>query len=351
MASHIFSGYQQNCGFHYLHAMRCGSVVILLIGCLWGCRQDFDITAPYRELPVVYGLIDIQDSIHYLRIQRAFVDSSLSALTIATRPDSLYYPDILDVTVANDCTGQSWLLERISGDQIGLPKEEGLFASGTHVLYRFAAQLEPGHHLRLHLLNRQTGHEATSSTGLVGPFNTIVPAPGYVVSWGGGQDEFVNLAWKPAAHALVYEMVFSFHWYDVPNSGTDTVPQVLSFTIFGNMVTAPPASELNLTQPYPTMALYQQIGSMIHEDSTLHRIPRFVRWRITAGGTALGLLVGNQQVQQGITAGQNLTVYTNIDNGLGIFSSRYTMEFDNALGSNAMDSLRHGRFTRHLRFR
>lgn len=331
-----------------MHRIR---ALFFLLLPLLACRQDFDLTAPYREIPVVYGLLDIQDSVHYLRIQRAFVDSSLSALTIATRPDSLYYPDILDVTVTNDCTGQTWLLERIAGASAGLPKEEGLFASGTHILYRFATHLEAGHRLRLHVLNRHTGLEATSSTGMVGPFSTIVPAPGYVVSWGGGQDEFVNLAWKPAAHALVYEMVLTFHWYDVPRQGGDSIPMQASLTVVGNLVTGPPAPEINLTYPYPTMALYQQIGALLPEDTTLYRVARFVRWQITAGGSALGMLIGNQQVQQGITAGQSLTVYTNIENGLGIFSGRYTMEFDNALGSNALDSLRDGRFTRHLGFR
>ena len=309
------------------------------------------MTAPYKEIPVVYGLLDIQDSVHYLRIQRAFVDSSLSAHTIATRFDSLYYPDVLDVTISNDCTGQTWLMERIVGDTVGLPKEMGLFTSGTNVLYRFSARLELKHHYSLLLVNRESGLEARSATGLVGPFATIVPAPGYVVSWGGGQDELINFSWKPAAHALVYEMTLSIHWYDVPNSGGDSIPMQASITVMGNMVKGPPAPEINLTYPYPTMALYQQIGSLLPEDTTIHRIPRFVRWQITAGGTALGMLIGNQQVQQGITAGQSLTVYTNIENGLGIFSSRYSMQFDNALGSNALDSLRNGRFTHHLGFR
>lgn len=50
---------------------------------LSACANDFDVTAPWKEIPVVYGILSPQDSAHYIRVEKAFVDPEKSALEIA----------------------------------------------------------------------------------------------------------------------------------------------------------------------------------------------------------------------------------------------------------------------------
>ena len=45
-------------------------IAVLLITLFTGCKQDFDITADYIEVPVVYGLLNQQDDTSYIRIQK-----------------------------------------------------------------------------------------------------------------------------------------------------------------------------------------------------------------------------------------------------------------------------------------
>ncbi|MBK8876748.1 MAG: hypothetical protein IPN13_23830 [Bacteroidetes bacterium] len=37
------------------------------------CDNDIDLLAPYKEIGVVYGLINPKDTVQYVRIQRAFL--------------------------------------------------------------------------------------------------------------------------------------------------------------------------------------------------------------------------------------------------------------------------------------
>ena len=323
--------------------------MMLLIGNT-GCRQDFRITAAYREIPVVYGLIDIQDTVHYLRIQRAFIDSATSALVQAALPDSLYYPDILDATVTNDCTGQVYLLERVAGDTIGLPKEAGLFARQPNILYRFQAPLTAGTPLRLRMLNRATGLETTAEAVTIDAFTSLFPAQNGTINWLGESNEVVTFSWRQSAMAMVYDMQLEFQYYDIPRGTQDSIPRSISFSILAASVTNIGAS-LNVVTPFAPVIFYQFCGSRIPEDTTVMREPASIVFRITAGGEALGMLIANQQVQQGITAGNALTGYTNITEGHGIFSSRYTLELHNRVGDITREMLTLHPATRHLGFR
>ena len=63
------------------------------------CSEDFDIAAPYKDITVVYGLMNIGEPVQYIRIQKAFLDPNKSALEVAKIPDSNYYRNI---TVPNE---------------------------------------------------------------------------------------------------------------------------------------------------------------------------------------------------------------------------------------------------------
>ena len=73
-------------------------LIAFLIGGLFtfsACDNEIDLVAEWKSIPVVYGLINVQDTAHYLRIEKAFLDPSVGAPTLAQIPDSLYYDNIL----------------------------------------------------------------------------------------------------------------------------------------------------------------------------------------------------------------------------------------------------------------
>ena len=75
--------------------------LILITGFVFlsSCSNEIDINADFREIPIVHGLLNVEDSVHYLRIQRAFIDENTSALTLAQDANQIYYGDQLEVYV------------------------------------------------------------------------------------------------------------------------------------------------------------------------------------------------------------------------------------------------------------
>ena len=61
--------------------------------CLQNCSTDFDINGEYRETSAIYALLDASESVHYIRIDRAFLNGTESALTLAVDPSQIYYGD------------------------------------------------------------------------------------------------------------------------------------------------------------------------------------------------------------------------------------------------------------------
>ena len=61
---------------------------------LTGCEEDFDVAAPYKDITVVYGIMDKLDTVHYIRVQKAFLDERKSAIDMAKEADSSFYKDI-----------------------------------------------------------------------------------------------------------------------------------------------------------------------------------------------------------------------------------------------------------------
>src|SRR5688572_25735004 len=98
------------------------------------CDNELIVTDEWKDIPVVWGLLNESDTAHYIRVEKAFLDPTTSALDIARIPDSLYYDNAL-VSLRRISTGQIFPLERVNGDLEGYPREGGVFAETPNYLY------------------------------------------------------------------------------------------------------------------------------------------------------------------------------------------------------------------------
>jgi hypothetical protein len=64
-------------------------IIILLL--FTTCNDDFDVNADWKDITIVYGLLSVNeaDSIHYIRINRAFLNEKTSAIAVAKESDSI----------------------------------------------------------------------------------------------------------------------------------------------------------------------------------------------------------------------------------------------------------------------
>lgn len=98
------------------------------------CKEDIDLTGDAQETAVVYGLLNQADSVHFVKINRAFISNDNSLIT-AQIPDSNYFKNI-DATIKEIVNGnvvRTWTLK----DTIIDNKEPGVFYAPEQKLYYF----------------------------------------------------------------------------------------------------------------------------------------------------------------------------------------------------------------------
>lgn len=138
------------------------------------CENDIDINAPWQETPVVYGFIDPNQATQYLRIQKTYQNSTdLTTAEGAQISDSLYFKD-LHVTVITPSGPITFLPDT----SYSIPKDPGFFANTKHLLYKAtfpqAANnlfAEPGKSYRLQIFSPLTNKTYTSNTICLGASN------------------------------------------------------------------------------------------------------------------------------------------------------------------------------------
>lgn len=324
-----------------------------------GCSTDFDVTADYEEVTVVYGLLDPTQPIQYIRIQKGYLDKERSALDLALNSDSIYYdPEQLKVELEIVSSGQRFTLQ----DTL-LPKEDGIFASTNNRLYYFNQPLQTNQTYRLHVENLQTGKIVTAESPVVTDFTTIFPPNdvnsdyeiNLVAKDVAGNPRFITAAWQSAQNGKVYELSLRFHYIvyrnGIANPGDTTY---IDWLVFRNETSNTTMGGEGMAVDFDGRNLLSFIAANLeaHPDSIRKVLDEPIEYRFTVGGEVLWDYIRvNTQAQTGITSLEAQPEYTNINGGLGIFSTR-TMKFRPNVGlrDQTLDSLACGYQTAPLQF-
>jgi hypothetical protein len=112
------------------------SGLILLLFNLVSCKEEIEFTAKYKDTPIIYGLLDPAESLHFVKIQRGFVGPG-NALDFAQIPDSNYFEqvDAEVVEILNGQVARTWTLR----DTLMNDKDtNGIFFGPQYKAYYFS---------------------------------------------------------------------------------------------------------------------------------------------------------------------------------------------------------------------
>lgn len=151
-------------------AARFAFFLSLSFAFLSGCSTELDSNADYKEVLVVYSVLDASQTTHYAKVNKAFLNTNSNALTIAANnPDSTQYGEELRVVLQQLRSDSSVVTEHAMERFISTGKEPGTFFSGDQVLYRTTGtvQLDEQAIYRVVATNTKTGITAYGATPLV----------------------------------------------------------------------------------------------------------------------------------------------------------------------------------------
>ena len=138
---------------------------------LQSCSEDFTVSAPYKQYTVLNGLLNPLDTAHYIRVQKAYLSETQSAVDLAQVADSNYFTNITVLLQQLNTNGQATTVDtfrRVDLMQEGITKNDGTFFTSPSFAYKSKYALTPGTSYTVRVLNPLTTDTIYGTTKIVG---------------------------------------------------------------------------------------------------------------------------------------------------------------------------------------
>ncbi len=344
-------------------AIKLASILAAITALFNSCKNDLHILAPYKESVSVYGILNPQDTIQMIRINKIFLGEG-NAYTMAQVSDSVNYkPGVLTVSlqrfdangVQQPTTKGSTKTEIILRDTvIQLASTSSQVFNPNQRLYITSDRLFNSGTYKLKIYNNETKNVFTSQTVMVdtvrmtGGYDPI-RWPFYPVPYGSGNPTFWYLDYSnpvtsrtvrfvSIANAREYTCIIHFHYKDSILGNSVLQPHTVDIVLPSVKSSGLGGGEL-LAVGFTSGDIYAAVEGAINKagDPTnlAGRHVTHLDFQVTAGAQEYSDFL--QISAPSTSVAQDKPTYTNIDGGFGIFSSKSIRVFPKALSNTFID--------------
>lgn len=283
------------------------------------CDQDIDLTADWKDIPIVYGLLNAADTAHYIRVEKAFQDQNGNAFLAAQEADSLYYTNAT-VRLLNLTTGKEAVLQKVDGAAEGYPREDGDFAQLPNFLYKVRKSDFPiagGDEVRFTL---ERGDQLDAVTAECVVLDEIVPqslVTGSKLDFPSNRD--VSFRWRAGDEARIFDLSLIIHYDEKLSNDPNVQSRQLVWHIAKNLKRS--EGTPIITAKVFGLEFYNFMADHIEVIPGATRLLTGMDLVIKGGGEAVEQYITIALANTGITSAQEIPIYSNLSEGLGIFTS------------------------------
>ena len=335
---------------------------ILILSCLIfifnSCSTKVDLYADYKDVPIVYAMLNPKTDTNYVKITRAFCgtnDDPINAKEVALIADSSNYPCKLDARIIEmesthgsyyEPTGRVITLDTITLHD----KKAGIFYSPDQVFYYTTEPFNTGngnvkYKYRL-VVVKPDGDSLTAQTNTVGnaEFAIMTGGVGFQMDQ---TNEVRKVMFRADNFASLYEVSFQFNYRE--QKAGQGIKRKFITRAFGsktiNEFRKLEGTENSYYMEYSVNWLFNALANAIGGDTIVDpNHPDVTRYiddfviSISAAGDELTNYYYATQAQMNSPMSL-ITTYTNIEGGYGLFSSRTKIERVAELSANTKREL------------
>jgi hypothetical protein len=319
---------------------------VILIGIfsllLSSCTEDFDLTEPWKDIPVMYAMLNRFDTAQYVRIEKAFVSEDLSAAEIAMNPDSLYYKSA-KVTLVNKTANKSYIMTKVDASKENYIRQEGDFATTPNFLYKVKTKdiILRGQDDIVIELDRGDGSKIVSSQ-----INMIkdvkLELDDLIRELGFNPTLNQTYSWLPGSNAQVFNFKLNIQVEERNSTDGSIVKKILSTNILSNGI------EKNAT--INGKVFYDLLSSNLIANPAISRSILDVSLELKSGSKELRDYLTIVNANTGLTASLEIPRYSNISEGFGIVYSTCFWTKSFSVSPNTINFLRTLDQTKNLNF-
>jgi len=325
------------------------ALFILLIVC--SCETDFDIEASEKEIPVVYGVLNVTEPKQYLRIQRAFLSKGGNLSDLSRDPDILYYSGGKAIlTVAS--TGKTILGRRINAEDIGIKRDMGFFVESPNILYEFDTKdwmVTPPTKVIFTFENESLSKAVSAQISLVKDLQLREGVPSAPLNL--GYDRVITMGWNHSTETKLFDLTLRINYQEKSNKTNGVfLDKSVDWVLKDQLEVGSDPTKGSFS--IKGIEFFKFLGNALLVSSDIQRNMKTVDILLTAGGIEFKEILDLNQANFGLTGANSIPRYNNIVNGTGFLSSRMKVSrTDISLSSVTLDSLKFGVYTKALQFK
>lgn len=318
---------------------------VVCVGFFSCCKHEVDLYADYRQIPIVYGVLDAQADTNFIKITRAFYAPG-NATQIAMNPDSSNFPGRLDVRLTEYLNNEP--TREIVLDTITLSnKQEGAFYAPkqkmyytTETLCQNATNKRYSYRLTIAFPNGDTISEQCDIVGNTS-FKVQSLAFNFSKEYFGKRRQF---RFKPAINGAQYGFKLGFTFLEQRTPDSDSIPRTMYWnlgTYDDNYLSTHTVEDYYVIEYYPD-AFYAELAEFIGGDTAIGGMKRYItdypiELTMSACGQNLKQYIYYNDPSHTVTPGD--LEFSLIEGGYGVFSSRMSRITDLRLAGTTVPDL------------
>lgn len=338
-------------------ALLLGTAAILA-----GCSTDLDINAPYKDITVVHGLLNMRDSIQYVKINKAFLGEGDAYLYAQIQDSNEWDPGAIEY---------ARVVRRLNGVNMGTfplrdtlitNREPGMFYSPEQTLYYFADTVrrnmpQAGIATYMHLDQnseyeiqlRIKGQDINATTNIVNDFSvagTVVSPLTEITMHNGSEYRPYEIRWTSNRDGKRYVVEYRFNYEET--IGDETFQRSFERRL-GTVLSANPNNNIPMTMTLEGQEFFAAVASEVGRTQADERRFTGLDFIISVANEEFHTYLTLSEPVSGIV--QDRPSYSNVNNGYGIFAGRYVKYVLNKrFDGNTMNELKDGPLTASLGF-
>lgn len=295
---------------------------VLVFGIV-ACKNDVDVLAKYEENAVVYAILSASETTHFVKINKVFTNPNSKAMDVAQIADSLYF-DTLTPEIVEQQTGKRIPLFKANV----VLKDSGFFATAPNYLYATASNtiLNPLYNYTVEFRLPKSQKLISATTNIVRPFTIQQPNLSFSNVLDFNMNARFNIRFLTPVNSKVFDAIFVFNYSETDKTDTMNITyKSISWKIMNNVKADKDRGGEIISTTVESISFYDLLVNNIQKNDNLIR--KFVPCDLTIYAGNLELDTYIQSLQPSIGIVQKQSEYTNIINGVGIFSSRFIRNY------------------------
>ena len=331
------------------------------------CKTDFDINAPYKPIPIIYGLLDQSKDTQFVKINKSFIGDG-NNVDYASINDSLLFSNV-SARVEQYAPGLSSPFKVYDLQELWVGNlQSGIFYEDSQKVYYFVhdAPLNDEHLYQLVVSVDDVQEDITAQTRLLDGSSLSFDYL-FSLSFGinglnfadvnlGTSDVFYSpqIKWNTAPRGKRYELTMSFRYNEITSNSS--IPKTIYWSL-GTQTAIGNGDALNDSEKMFVNLSGEQFFEMVNsrlmdypnEAQVLKREIVAVDFIVSAGNEDLNTYIEVNEPATGVVTER--PTFTNISgDGIGLFASKCEVAITGNFSDGSILELCKGSLTSQYKF-